>query len=52
VVAVLADPPTVARLRGIGVEPAPTTPDEFRRFLREETRKYAEWVKLAGIQLE
>jgi tripartite-type tricarboxylate transporter receptor subunit TctC len=48
----LADPGIVARLRGIGVEPAPTSPDEFRQFLREETRKHAEWVRLAGIQLE
>jgi tripartite-type tricarboxylate transporter receptor subunit TctC len=50
--AVLADPPTVARLRGIGVKPAPTSPDEFRRFLRDETKKYAEWVRIARIQLE
>jgi len=50
--AVLADPPTVTRLRGIGVEPAPTSPDEFRQFLRDETRKYAEWVRIARIQLE
>jgi tripartite-type tricarboxylate transporter receptor subunit TctC len=50
--AVLADPPTVARLRGLGVEPAPTTPDEFRKFVQDETRKYAEWVRIAGIHLE
>jgi len=50
--AVLADPPTVTRLRGIGVEPAPTSPDEFREFLRDETKKYAEWVRIAHIQLE
>lgn len=50
--AVLADPPTVTRLRGIGVEPAPTSPDEFRQFLRDETKKYAEWVRIARIQLE
>lgn len=50
--AVLADPPTVAKLRGLGVEPAPTTPEEFRKFVQDETRKYAEWVRIAGIQLE
>jgi len=50
--AALADPATVARLRGLGVEPAPTTPEEFRKFVQDETLKYAEWVRIARIQLE
>ena len=48
----LTDPAVVKRLQGLGVEPAPTTPEEFRRFLAEETKKYAEYVRVAGVQLE
>jgi tripartite-type tricarboxylate transporter receptor subunit TctC len=48
----LADPAVVKRLEGLGVAPAYTTPEEFRRFLAEETKKYAEYVRLAGVQLD
>ena len=42
----------VKRLQGLGVEPVPNSPAEFQKFLREETAKYAEYVRLAKIQLE
>jgi tripartite-type tricarboxylate transporter receptor subunit TctC len=48
----LTDPAVVKRLEGLGVTPAPTTPDEFRKFLAEETAKYAEYVRVAGVQLD
>jgi len=48
----LADPAVVKRFQGLGVTSAPTTPEEFRKFLAEETAKYAEYVRLAGVQLE
>ena len=48
----LADAPTITRLRGLGVEPAPTSPADFQKFLREETAKYAEYVRIANIHLE
>ena len=48
----LADPAVVKRLEGLGVAPAYTTPEQFRRFLAEETAKYAEYVRVAGVQLE
>jgi tripartite-type tricarboxylate transporter receptor subunit TctC len=48
----LADPAVVKRFQGLGVASAPTTPEEFRKFLAEETAKYAEYVRLAGVQLE
>ena len=50
--AALADPAVVKRLEGLGVAPAPTTPEEFRKFLAEETAKYAEYVRVAGVQLD
>ncbi|HUL93311.1 MAG TPA: tripartite tricarboxylate transporter substrate binding protein [Burkholderiales bacterium] len=49
---VLADPAVVKRFQGLGVTSAPTTPEEFRKFLTEETAKYADWVRLAGVQLD
>lgn len=48
----LADPAVVKRFEGLGVTSAPTTPEEFRKFLTEETAKYADWVRLAGVQLD
>jgi tripartite-type tricarboxylate transporter receptor subunit TctC len=48
----LADPAVVKRFQGLGVTSAPTTPEEFRKFLAEETAKYAEYVRLAGVQLD
>ena len=48
----LADPAVVKRFAGLGVTPAYTTPEEFRKFLAEETAKYAEYVRLAGVQLD
>lgn len=50
--AALSDPAVLKRLEGLGVEPAPTTPEEFRKFLAHETAKYAEYVRLAGVQLD
>jgi len=48
----LADPAVVKRLAGLGVEPAANSPEEFRKFLATETAKYAEYVRLAGVQLD
>jgi tripartite-type tricarboxylate transporter receptor subunit TctC len=46
----LADPGVNKRFEGLGVTAAPTTPEEFRKFLAGETAKYAEYVRLAGVQ--
>ena len=48
----LEDPVVVKRFQGLGVTSAPTTPEEFRKFLAEETAKYADYVRLAGVQLD
>jgi tripartite-type tricarboxylate transporter receptor subunit TctC len=48
----LADPAVVKRFEGLGVAAAYTTPEAFRKFLTEETAKYADWVRLAGVQLD
>jgi tripartite-type tricarboxylate transporter receptor subunit TctC len=48
----LEDPAVVKRFEGLGVKSAPTTPEQFRKFLVEETGKYAEYVRLAGVQLD
>ena len=50
--AALSDPAVNKRFEGLGVASAYTTPEEFRRFLAEETRKYAEYVRVAGVQLD
>jgi tripartite-type tricarboxylate transporter receptor subunit TctC len=46
----LADPGVNKRFEGLGVASAYTTPEEFRKFLAGETAKYAEYVRVAGVQ--
>jgi tripartite-type tricarboxylate transporter receptor subunit TctC len=48
----LADPGVNKRFEGLGVASAYTTPEEFRKFLAGETAKYAEYVRVAGVQLD
>jgi tripartite-type tricarboxylate transporter receptor subunit TctC len=50
--AALGDPETVARLHALGVEPAPSTPEELGSFVVAEIAKWAAIVRAAGIQPE
>jgi tripartite-type tricarboxylate transporter receptor subunit TctC len=50
--AALADDSTKARLVALGVEPKPMTPAEFRQFIADETAKWANVIKLAGIKAD
>jgi tripartite-type tricarboxylate transporter receptor subunit TctC len=34
------------------MEPASTTPDEFAAFMKNETAKWAQAVKLSGVKLD
>jgi tripartite-type tricarboxylate transporter receptor subunit TctC len=44
-------PEFVSKFRGMGFEPSPTTPGEFREFIRNESAKFAKIIKEAGIKL-
>lgn len=48
----LNDPATQATIRGLGVEPAPTTPKAFADYIKSETTKWAKVIRTAGIKLE
>ena len=48
----LKDPGMAGKLRNVGFEPAPTTPEQFRAFIREESAKFAGIIVEAGIKLE
>ncbi len=45
-------PDMAAKLRASGFEPSPTTPEEFRQFIRSESAKFAKIIADAGIKLE
>jgi tripartite-type tricarboxylate transporter receptor subunit TctC len=45
----LALPEIVARMRALGAEPAPSTPEAFDRFIREQLAAIAAVAKRAGI---
>ena len=46
----LADPTMVARLADFDAKPLPMSPDAFGKFIVDETAKWAEVIKFAGIQ--
>jgi tripartite-type tricarboxylate transporter receptor subunit TctC len=52
IVAALNDPDIRATMRGLGVEPAPSRPDEFEQYLRSEIQKWARVIKTSGTKLE
>jgi tripartite-type tricarboxylate transporter receptor subunit TctC len=52
IIATLADPAFSARLAGLGGVPMPMTPATFEKFIADETEKWAQVAKFAGIKLE
>lgn len=52
VVAVLRTPAVIERLTAQGFTPKPTTPAEFRKFIQDETVKFAELIKTNHVSIE
>ncbi len=52
ITAALADPEIAKAMRAQGVEPMPTKPEEFERFIKSETQKWARVIKTSGTKLE
>jgi tripartite-type tricarboxylate transporter receptor subunit TctC len=50
--AVLADPKVKARLATLGVEPMPMTPAGFAKFIKDESGKWSNAIKITGIRVE
>jgi tripartite-type tricarboxylate transporter receptor subunit TctC len=51
-VAALKVPEIASKLRENGFEPAPTTPEQFREFIRTESMKFGKIVVEAGVKAE
>jgi tripartite-type tricarboxylate transporter receptor subunit TctC len=49
-VTVLKDPAVVDRIRGLGAEPMPMTPDEFSAFIRHEIDKWLKVIAASGAK--
>lgn len=45
-------PELVTRLRALGFEPSPNTPEQFRDFIRNESAKFAKIIVDANVKLE
>jgi len=45
-------PELSAKLRGFGFEPSPTTPEQFRTLIRNESAKFGKIIVEAGVKLE
>jgi tripartite-type tricarboxylate transporter receptor subunit TctC len=48
----LKTPELSSKLRASGFEPSPTSPEQFREFIRGESAKFAKIIEDAGIKLE
>jgi tripartite-type tricarboxylate transporter receptor subunit TctC len=48
----MAQPEVKSQFDSQGFELQPMKPEEFRRFIRAETEKYAKVVKAAGVKVE
>jgi tripartite-type tricarboxylate transporter receptor subunit TctC len=51
ITAALNDEQVKAKMRNLGVEPAPTTPEQFEAYIKSETTKWAKVIKQANIKL-
>jgi tripartite-type tricarboxylate transporter receptor subunit TctC len=51
-VAALNDSALRARLRNAGTSPAPSSPEEFEKYLREETARWGKVIREKGIKVE
>ena len=49
---ILASPETKDRLTTLGLDPAPSSPDEMRGFLAKEQERYAAIIKMANVKVE
>jgi tripartite-type tricarboxylate transporter receptor subunit TctC len=52
IVAALNDEQVKASMRNLGVEPAPTTPEQFEAYIRSETQKWAKVIRQANIKID
>lgn len=52
VVAILRDAEVTRLMSGLGLEPAPSTPEEFARYMRAETVKWTRVIRDANIKVE
>jgi tripartite-type tricarboxylate transporter receptor subunit TctC len=48
----LATPGVLERFKALGAEAAPSTPEEFRQFSRQETEKWAKVIKISGAKVD
>jgi tripartite-type tricarboxylate transporter receptor subunit TctC len=46
----LKEPEVIERIRSVGAEPAPMTPEQFVAFIGNETAKWADVIRKAGIK--
>lgn len=45
-------PELASKFRGLGFEPSPNTPEQFREFIRAESAKFGKIIVDAGVKLE
>ncbi|XIA67005.1 Bug family tripartite tricarboxylate transporter substrate binding protein [Bradyrhizobium sp. TZ2] len=48
----LSDPAAIEKIRVLGAEPAPTSPDAFAKFIQSESAKWGKLITDAGIKSE
>jgi tripartite-type tricarboxylate transporter receptor subunit TctC len=49
---VLGEPAVQAKMRELGAEPAPSTPDAFAEVLKKDRQKWGDIVRLSGASVD
>jgi tripartite-type tricarboxylate transporter receptor subunit TctC len=50
IVKALNDPPTSERFVAVGAEPAPTSPDAFGKYIKDEIAQWSDVIAKSGIK--
>jgi len=48
----LKDPAAIEKIRILGAEPAPSSPEDFAKFIRDEDTKWGELIAASGLKAE
>ena len=48
----LKDPAAIEKIRVLGAEPAPSSPEDFAKFIRSESKKWGELIAAIGLKSE
>jgi tripartite-type tricarboxylate transporter receptor subunit TctC len=52
IVAALRKPQNAEKMKELGIDPQPSTPEEFAKFMKRESKQFAEAIEFSGTKIE